>query len=119
MKSKSIVQERLDAGKNRLEILTREVEANRMAKEELSKGLRQVGVYLESVQRMVRTDTNVKFAQPIDSKLEVGMNRLEGVIKALEGNGITVNDLNANLSQVHRMFDSVQEFVDLEIEDLA
>ena len=119
MKSKSIVQERLDAGKNRLEVITREVEANRMPVTELSKGLRHVGRYLESIQTMVRSDKGVKFSQPINNKLEVGMNRLTGVIKAVEGNGMSVNDLNANLTQVHRVIDSIQEYVDLEIEDLS
>jgi len=119
MKSKSIVQERLDASRNRLEVITREVDANRMPVTDLSKGLRQVGIYLESIQKMVKTDTNVKFAVPINNKLEAGMNRLTGVIKAVDSNGMKVNDLNANLTQVHRILESVQEYVDLEIEDLV
>ncbi len=118
MKSKSIVQERLDAGKNRLEILLREVEAARITVPELSKGLRQVGAYLESIQKMVKTD-EVKFFDPINTKLEVGMNRLSAVIKRLDGDGITGDDLTANLTQVSRTLDSIQEFVDLEIETLA
>jgi hypothetical protein len=119
MRSKSIVQERLDASRNRLEVITREVDAQRMSVPDLSKALRQVGIYLESIQKMVKSDTNVKFIEPLDKKLEVGMNRLEGVIRAVDGSGMSINDLNANLTQVHRVLDSIQEYVDLEIEDLA
>jgi hypothetical protein len=119
MKSKSVVQERLEAGKNRLEVLSREVEFNRIAVPELSRGLRQVGTILEQAQRFVRTDTNVKFAPQINQKLEAGMTRLAGVIKLLDGTGITGTNLTENLKLVNRSLDAVQEFVDLEIEDLA
>lgn len=116
MKSKSIVQERLEAGRNRLEVISREVDAARMSVPELQRGLRQVGTYLESMQRMINTDTNVKFQEQINKKLEVGMKHVEHVIKNL--GGITGADISSNLVQVNRALDSVQEYVDLEIEDL-
>lgn len=119
MKSKSLVQERLEASTNRLQILTREAENSRMPALELSRGLRQVGTYLESMQKLVKTDTNVKFQMQINQKLEIGMNRLTHVIGRLEGDGITGNILAENLSQVNRALESVQEFVDLEIQDIA
>lgn len=118
MKSKSIVQERLDAGKNRLDILVREVEYNRIPATELSKGLRQVGAYMESIQKMVKTD-EMKFGQPINQKLESVMTRLTGIIDGLDKQTLTVKDLNSNLAQVGRIFESIQEYVDLEIETLA
>jgi len=119
MKSKSIVQERLDAGKNRLDIISREIESSRMSTKDVSNGLRQVGAMLESAQKFVKTDTNVKFATQIEQKLESSMKYLSGTIKALDGEGITNKNLGANLTQVGRIIESVQEFVDLEIETLG
>ena len=119
MKSKSIVQERLEASKNRLDILSREVEYERISVPELSRGLRQVGVYLESIQNMVKTDTNVKFQRQLYERLEAGMNRLSGTINALESSKLTGNNLSANLKQVGNTLDSFQEFLELEIEDVA
>ena len=115
MKSKSIVQERLDAGRNRLDILTREVEYNRIPANDLAKGLRQVGAHMEFVQKMVKTD-EVKFGLPINQKLENGMVRLTKIIEGLEKATLSVKDLNANLAQVGRTLESIQEYVDLEIE---
>lgn len=119
MKSKSIVQERLDAGKNRLEVLQREVENNRISVPDLTNGLRQVGVYLESMQKMIRTDRNVKFQQQLDARLLNGIDRLANTIRALEGSGMTGNNLNESLNLVHRNLDSFQELLELEIEDIA
>jgi len=119
MRSKSLVQERLEASRNRLEVLSREVESNRMSPKDVSKGLRQIGTYLESVQTMVKKDTNVKFGQQINQRLEGGMNRLTTTIDALDGTGITNKQLKDSLGQVNRTFESIQEFVDLEIEDLG
>ena len=119
MKSKSIVQERLEAGRNRLEIINREVEAQRMTVPVLGRGLRDIGKILESVQKMVTSDKDVKFQVPINQRLDAGMNRISGIIRTIEGSGMKVDDLNANLNQVTRAFDSIQEFVDLEIETLA
>jgi len=118
MKSKSIVQERLEASKNRLEVLIREVENNRITVPNLTTGLRQVGTYLEAMQRMVKSDTNVKFKAQLDSRLENGINRLSNTIHALEGVGITGSNLSASLVQTNRTLDSFQELLELEIEDL-
>jgi hypothetical protein len=120
MKSKSIVQERLDASKNRLEIIKREVESVRMSPGDVAKGLRHIGTVLESVQKFVRTDSDMKFQSNIDAKLEAGMGRLSTTITHLEDSGgITGDALNESLTQVGRIFDSLQELVDLEIETLS
>ena len=119
MKSKSIVQERLDATKNRLEIISREVEAQRMTTKDVARGLRHVGTSLEGIQRFVTTDKDMKFQDSISKKLETGMSRLMNVIHALEGAGVTNDNLNGNLTQSIRIIESVQELVDLEIETLS
>lgn len=119
MRYKSAVQERLESGRNRLDILRREVDFQRMPSKEVAGGLRYVGGMLESVQRMVAMDKNVKFKDQIVEKLEIGKRTLSGTIRGLDAQKITVSELGASMASIGRGLEAVTELVDLEIEDLA